>query len=569
MSTSTKTKSRFTRKALLCGAALAMLGFVTTAGADLTPEEIEAARNHAFSLNAEGRCLEAMPIWEQLGRELGRADDYLDAANCAMELGDASRAVSDLWQAIRFRDQLDVDQQVFAMRSLGYQAEALEDWPRALIGWDYALDLTGEPSDALKAARAARLSGRSRNAQTRMMRIDAQAFEGLELAMYYNERAQLMRESQPGAAASYMARAIAIDDQVWRRFDHGVMLQSAGDNRGAISEFRTVLAANPDDVDVQLTLAYALREEGSNDEAADLFAQAAAVQPDRADIREDMAYALKDAGREEEAVTAFMGTVDILQRTGGDEEHLYRVRREITELERDVYGFVYASGRSEGANLAGNLQDVHSVGTVGGEINWRPDGWYQNNEGVSLFARAYAGMDPGTFSVDLDSAQLGLGAQWKPFEDHNFSLSAERLIALGDTARADWMFRARYGFSDGYDWEPVKTNWNYTSLYTDVAYIPGDNEFLGVYGQFRQGRRFRTGEGWAVTPYATVIGQYYDDVYGSGDSLEAGVGVSFSHWYDEDNYHAYRRRVDFDLEYVTDINGGSDDAFMARVVFSF
>ncbi|MGK0266537.1 MAG: adsorption protein A [Maricaulis sp.] len=565
----TRRRGRFTRMAMLLGASAAAISWVTAAGADLTPEEIASARDHAFQLNAQGRCSEAMPIWEELGSVLGRASDYLDAANCAIEAGDSARAVSNLWEVVRRRDQLDTDGQLFALRSLGYQAEAQGDWDRALIGWDYAAQLSDAPSDKLQAARAARLGGRTGDAQARLWQVGAGQFEGPRLAQYYDEQAQLLRESQPEMAAQYMARAIAIDDQAWRRFDHGLMLQAAGQPRAAISEFRAVLAAEPANTDVRLSLAYALRAIGENAEAATQFGQVIALQPGNAGIREDQAYAFKDAGQEAEAAAAFIGVIDLLQAQGGDEAHLYRVRREVTELERRTSGFAYASYRNEGVSLSGGLQDSATYSSLGAEFTWRPDALYENGTGITLFARGYAGMEPGTFSLDTDSAQLGMGARWKPFQQVDFNLSGERLVALGDTARDDWLLRASYGWTNGYDWRPDAASWNYTSIYADLAWIPGDNEYVGAYAQIRQGRRFRTAQGWTVTPYVTAVAQYSDDIYGSQDRFEAGPGVSVSHWFDEDDHHAWRRRVDFDVEYLFDLEGSGGDALMARVVFSF
>jgi adsorption protein A len=421
----------------------------------------------------------------------------------------------------------------------------------------------------LQAARAARLGGRTGDAQARLWQVGAGQFEGPRLAQYYDEQAQLLRESQPEMAAQYMARAIAIDDQAWRRFDHGLMLQAGGQPRAAISEFRAVLAAEPANTDVRLSLAYALRAIGENAEAATQFGQVIALQPGNAGIREDQAYAFKDAGQEAEAAAAFIGVIDLLQAQGGDEAHLYRVRREVTELERRTSGFAYASYRNEGVSLSGGLQDSATYSSLGAEFTWRPDALYENGTGITLFARGYAGMEPGTFSLDTDSAQLGMGARWKPFQQVDFNLSGERLVALGDTARDDWLLRASYGWTNGYDWRPDAASWNYTSIYADLAWIPGDNEYVGAYAQIRQGRRFRTAQGWTVTPYVTAVAQYSDDIYGSQDRFEAGPGVSVSHWFDEDDHHAWRRRVDFDVEYLFDLEGSGGDALMARVVFSF
>ncbi|WP_417492855.1 NfrA family protein [Maricaulis sp.] len=565
-------RARFTRTAMLLGASAAALGWVTTAGADLTPEEIASARAHAYQLNAQGRCAEAMPIWEELGSVLSRASDYLDAANCAIEAGDSARAVADLWEVVRRRDQLDTEQQLFALRSLGYQAEAQGDWDRSLIGWDYAAQLSDAPSDKLQAARAARLSGRTGDAQSRLWQVRPGEFEGVALAQYYDEQAQVLRESQPEMAAQYMARAIAIDDQSWRRFDHGLMLQAAGEPRAAVGEFRTVLAQDPSNTDVRLSLAYALRSIGENAEAAQHFGEVIAVQPDNLGIREDQAYAFKDAGQQAEAGAAFIGVIDRLQAEGGEAAHaerLYRLRREVTALESRTSGFAYASYRNEGVSLSGGLQDSITQSSLGAEFSWRPEGLYENGTGITLFGRGYVSMEPGSFSLDDDSAQLGVGARWKPFQSVDFSLSGERLVALGDNARDDWLLRASYGWTNGYDWKPEASSWNYTSVYADLAYIPGDNEYFGAYAQVRQGRRFRTAEGWTVTPYVTAVAQYSDDIYGSQDRFEAGPGVSVSHWFGEDDHHAYRRRVDFDVEYLFDVEGSGDDALMARVVFSF
>lgn len=569
MSANTNKRPRFTRMAMLLGASAAAIAWVTTAGADLSPEEIASARAHAVELNALGRCSEAIPIWEELGSVLSRAADYLDAANCAIEAGDSARAVADLWEVVRRRDQLDTEGQLYALRSLGYQAEAQGDWDRSLIGWDYAAQLSDAPSDKLQAARAARLSGRTGDAQARLWQVRPGEFEGLSLAQYYDEQAQVLRESQPEMAAQYMARSIAIDDQAWRRFDHGLMLQAAGQPRAAIGEFRAVLARDPANTDVRLSLAYALRGIGENAEAAQHFGEVIALQPDNAGIREDQAYAYKDAGQDDEAAAAFMSVIDILQAEGGDEAHLYRVRREVTALESRTSGFAYASYRNEGVSLSGGLQDSITYSSLGAEFSWRPEGLYQNGTGITAFARGYVSMEPGAFSLDSDTAQLGVGARWKPFQSVDFSLSGERLVALGDTARDDWLLRASYGWTNGYDWKPQATSWNYTSVYADLAYIPGDNEYFGAYAQVRQGRRFRTAEGWTVTPYVTAVAQYSDDIYGSQDRFEAGPGVSVSHWFDEDDHHAYRRRVDFDVEYLFDVEGSGDDALMARVVFSF
>ena len=565
----------FRSKLLLASAGAIAMAAITPAGANLTPAEIEAARNEGWRLAGEGRCAEAIPIFMRLGNSLSRALDYVEAANCAMQIEDSEAAVSALWEAIRRRDQLTPDQQVYALRSLGYQAEAQADWDRSLIGWDYAAQISNAASDRLMAARAARLSGRTGMATSRLLQIDPSGLQGDSLAAYYDERAQGMRETQPAAAAAYMQRAIAIDDQAWRRFDYALMLDAAGDTQGAIAGYRSALAADPSNADIQLSLAYALRRDEQNAEAGDLFAAIAPSRPDDASLREDMAYAYAAAGDNEAATAAFREVVDVLQRarpasTAEQEEvaaHLQRVRNEIRERERTLYGYAYATYRDEGAfGSPSNPQGAQS--SIGGEINWRPGNLYSNGSGVTLYGRGYVGMEPGSFTLDEDSGQLAFGARWKPFRSTDFTIAAERLVALGDNARDDWAARASWGWSNGYDLDPNRDHWNYTSVYTDAAYLI-DSEELYVYAQARQGRRFAVGENWAVTPYATVIAQYQDTPFGSDTRLEAGPGVELSRWMAWDEYAGYQQRVDFGLEYLFDIEGGDSDALMARVTWSY
>lgn len=559
------------RQLMLGSAALATVLIVTQAGADLTQAEIDAARSHAYDLAGSGQCAQAMPIWERLARARSSAVDFIDAANCAVETGDAQRAVNNLWDAVRRRDQLSADQQLYALRALGYQAEAVGDWDKALIGWEYASRISGDGFDQLQAARASRLSGRVRSAEARLMEIDAGTLQGDQLASYYDERAQVLRQQQPAAAASYMERAIALDDQAWRRFDRALMLDAAGQTDAAIAEYRTVLSRDPGNMDVQLSLAYALRRTGGDAEAAELFRAVMARDPSRSDLNEDLGYALKDAGDREGASEAFRRAIDRLHSQGvsSDDERLTRFRNEVTELDRSVYGYAYYTWRDAGTSISNGVQTSAAYSSLGGEINWRPENLYQDGRGLSFYGRAYTAIDPGTFNFDGDSTQAGLGVRYKPFSAHDFSLSAERLVALGDDARDDWLLRASYGWTDGYGWEGREDSWNYTSLYADLAYIPGDDEFFGAYLQARQGRRFPVADNWAVTPYMTVIGQYADDNFGSQEQWEAGPGVAFTHWFDEDRYHSARKRVDFEVEYLFDVDGGNDDGVMARVVFGF
>jgi len=197
--------------------------------------------------------------------------------------------------------------------------------------------------------------------------------------------------------------------------------------------------------------------------------------------------------------------------------------------------------------------------------------------GKPLFGRArihplwaaYQSLDTGSLALADDTLQLGLGARWKPFAAHDFNLAGERLIAGGDFARDAWLLRASYGWTQGGDWNPVADRWAYTTLYADLAWIPDNPEFRSAYASVRHGVRFRTGEGWAVTPYLTAVGQISDDSLMTRERLEAGAGVMISRWFGKDRYRAYRHRVDFELEYRAGTGDTPDQSVIGRVVVSF
>jgi len=563
------------RLLLASTASLTAISFAVSAGADDDLRSIEQRRAESRGLLEQSGCAVALPLLNAVADASREALDYIASAECAVETGDATQAAEDFWQAVIYRHQLNDDQRAYVFRSLGYQAEAAGEFSRSAIGWNEAAEITDAPFDALMAARAARLDGRPQSGAARLQRIEMSALAGSDLALYFEERALTMAGAQPGAAAMYLARAIAIEDRPYRRFQRGLFLQQSGDERGALAEFSAALESDPRNVDVLLSTAYSAQRVGDADLAAELFERVLSIDPSRATVREDLGYALLHADREDEAATAFRAA--ILDPTLRDAEtevqrdqRVYRLRRQVEQLERSTYGFVFASYRDGSAPNTINLPETSPNETqVGGEFGWRPDAFNTSNTGLTFFGRGYVAADPGTITLNEETLQLGLGARWKPLAEHDFYLSGERMIAGGDQARDAWLLRASYGWSDGLDWNPNETDWNYTTVFADLAYIPDDPEFLSAYASVRQGRRFRTGDRWTVTPYVTGVAQWSDDTFQTRERLEVGPGVVFSHWFDESETSAPRQRLDLEMEYRFGVGDTDDQAFIARAVWHF
>ncbi|MCF8878604.1 tetratricopeptide repeat protein [Hyphobacterium sp. SN044] len=562
-------KPRRHRRLLLATSALIFGLAAWPAGAELDPAELEALRIRAVELANSNRCGEALPMLESVANSSRSAIDWMVAAECAVQEGQSERAADAYWQAVTYRDQLPEAQALNAMRGLGYQSEAARQTTRALIGWEAASRLSGLASDRLMAARAARLDNRPGQAMARLNAIDPNDLNDAPLALYFEEKARSMADAQPDAAALYWERAVAIEDAPYRQYELGLLYDRLDRPVEARRAFDAALAGDPDNVTIVLSAAYAARRGGQDARAAELFRRALRLDPSRNEVREDLGYALIAAGDRQGAAGAFRAAIDNGAGQGeADETHLYRLRREIEQLERSTYGYAFAGYRSEQA-IPNPLQQGASETQIGAEAGWRPDALRDLGGGVTIYGRGYVSTEPGTFDLNEDTLQFGAGARWRPFRDHDFNVSAERLIAGGDLARDAWLLRASYGWTDGYDWNPSRDSWNYTALYADVSYIPDSPEFLSAYASARQGRRFRIADRWAVTPYVVAVAQATDDSFTTRERFEAGPGVSFSYWFDEDRYTAPRKRVDFELEYRESLAGDGDDAVIGRVVWSF
>jgi tetratricopeptide (TPR) repeat protein len=554
---------------------LTAMSFAVSADADENLRSVEERRADAQSIVATSGCESALSALELVADQSRNALDFIAQAECAVEIGDSTLAADAFWQAVIYRHQLTDEQKVYVYRSLGYQAESAGQTSRSWIAWNEAAQLTNDAQDELMAARAARIDGRVQAGAARLQRIDMAQLEGSGLALYFEERALVLAAHQPDVAAMYMARAIDIEDRPYRRFQRGLYLQQAGDDRGALAEFRFALQGDPENVDILLSTAYAAQRAGDASLAADLFERVIERDPSRTGVREDFAYALMQADREDEAANVFRTVIlDGSMRDGETAEardaRIYRLRRQVEQLERRTYGFAFASYRDGSAATGLNLPETGPNETqIGAEFGWRPDALNTQNTGLTLFGRGYVSADPGTITLNEETLQLGVGARWKPLEGHDFYLAGERLIAAGDQARDAWLLRASYGWSDGLDWNPNATDWNYSTVFADLAYIPDNPEFLSAYAAVRQGRRIRTGERWTVTPYVTAVGQWSDDTFQTRERLEVGPGVVFSHWFDETDTSAPRQRLDMEMEYRFGVGDTDDQAFIARAVWHF
>jgi hypothetical protein len=196
-------------------------------------------------------------------------------------------------------------------------------------------------------------------------------------------------------------------------------------------------------------------------------------------------------------------------------------------------------------------------------LDWPSDGkpaGFRDGRTVHLFGRLNWGYEAETLEPDGDSTIAGIGARWKPFRQQSLFLSGERLIALGDDARDDWLARVSYSWDRGTDIKPVADDWLFASGFLDAAYYlgPGDLAVLTAQGQI--GWSFKLAPALVLTPNWAIAFQQQlpTDGRDSANAWETGPGVRARYWFDDSPAQAYHAYADIGLQFMAGIDAGND-----------
>jgi len=299
---------------------------------------------------------------------------------------------------------------------------------------------------------------------------------------------------------------------------------SAGRDGPAIEAFEQALAADPpphERYQLAADLGFALNRLSRWEEAAAAFSLALAVHDDPL-LRRARAYALKAAGQTTAAADAFRAAMIHDPAMPAEREEL--LRREVRDMSRRLIGQTYVQLRAEPAFDAVTVTDPPVVGSQGGaELAVR----LVDRLGLEIrpTARLLWAFDAFTFAAVDDSLQAGIGVQIKPFRRRNLILSAERLIAIGDFARNDWLLRASWSEGLGYEGAPGRRIWPFFSVYLDAAVIAPVMPDLIVAADVRAGLGWRVHERVTLRPIlaaSALMQEGFGDVL---ELIEAGPGM--------------------------------------------
>lgn len=324
---------------------------------------------------------------------------------------------------------------------------------------------------------------------------------------------------------------------------------------------------------------YRLRRDKRARDAAQAFEQALTLDPRRVRLWAEAGYARLAAGERALAEEHFVRAVDALAArqsaeaqpglTDEGERELYeRLRRELRELRRQWTLALFQSWRarsgSPSAAFAGLQRDGLIAAQGGVELAMRLASFpgVEGDRATEVFVRTLWSQRTDSLAIDSRSVQGAAGFRWQPITGSAVRLSAERLFALGDDARSDWLIRAAWGQSVGDEAPAGRTTWPVRQVYVDVGrFLRGDGS-NAAYGEWRQGLALALGSDWVAVPHIVLAGRaVHPDPFKESWS-EAGPGLALRRSFGATAQEADRGRVEVSMQYRFAVSGAGRQGWM-------
>lgn len=173
-----------------------------------------------------------------------------------------------------------------------------------------------------------------------------------------------------------------------------------------------------------------------------------------------------------------------------------------------------------------------------------------------------------------DDAYAGLGARFFPFSSSGFNIGLEQIFGLGNDSDEDTRLYLNIYEAVGNNWEPLKDDWTYASLYGRLNYSISDDD-LTFGGEGRLGRRFNLDcfdRLVAITPFVGVSTDYGGKQISKGSrwGLEAGPGLIFTKWLAEDDpYKVPTSNIEFAIQYRFGLSHERENLISGTMYFDF
>lgn len=296
---------------------------------------------------------------------------------------------------------------------------------------------------------------------------------------------------------------------------------------------------------------------GDTKAASSRFTQSLGLDPNQPNILAQLGYVYKAQGQFRNAAEMFQLATALSPSTGGQPG----IARETTSLNRALRLSGYTIWRQDSqreADISFGPSLAQSQSGLGATYRLPVDGWASQHD-LAVYTRLLWAYDPMSFRLDETSFQSGIGVQVRPVSGLNLVAAAERLVAVGDQSRNDWLLRASYSAGQGYAPMGRERTWLHWSVYSDVAVIDPADPDVQITGEGRigVGQRPFEASSLSVIPFAGISANY-QDAAGIGTSLvEAGAGVWMRYWPGGADLPDPLRALDMRIEYRGKVGGDS------------
>ena len=339
----------------------------------------------------------------------------------------------------------------------------------------------------------------------------------------------------------------------------------------AVADDGTVEAGDPY---ARSQLGFAAYEQGDYATASTEFEAALRLKPDLPIVWAQLGYTYRKLHRNDDAARAFRAALQ-----HGVEGNRFAYRREVETLENRFDATAYVIYRESALSNAFLSITGPSINQsqAGAELAWTPPAiGYRDGRLLQVYGRAAWAHDGDGFAFLEDTMQGGIGLRYRPLKSHNLVLAVERLMAIGDDARNDWMLRASFSWDKGFDLKPQASSWTFATLYLDAALIdPGSPDILltaeGRFGHSWIMGGNGHGSTWTITPHAVTAAFWQDDDFHTTMLVEAGPGLSVKLYFADAPEAAHAGALELLLQYRIKLAGDSlgGSSAVATLVFRY
>lgn len=333
---------------------------------------------------------------------------------------------------------------------------------------------------------------------------------------------------------------------------------------------------------------YRLRREGKTREAVLAFERAYELDDSRTRLLAEAGYARLAIGDRAGAADRFVQALDRLPQTaqpgqanaaasGVDPTLRDRLRREVSEARRNWTLAAFQSWRPRGTGVGSGAA---STGGSGSAAGLQRDGLIAAQGGAELslrlpdlrsamgthraevFARTLWSQRENSLAINERSVQGGVGLRWQPISDSALRLTAERLIAVGEDARNDWLLRLAWGVTTGDQAPAASAYWPSGQAYIEAGRFFGDGGSTAYYGEARLGMATSLGAQWTVTPHGVIAAREVRPDAGSESWAELGAGLAFRRPFGGSQHEADRGRLEWLVQYRTGVSGSGRSGWL-------